>query len=66
LLDRPPIGKFRPIRSARVPPEEQIADQPMDFRPPIGVARALQVHDRGFEHRQGFIGIPLFFQAFRK
>ena len=66
-LDRPPIGNFRPIRSARVPPEEQIAHQPMDFRLPYGVAApALEVHDRGLERRQGFIGIPLFFKAFRK
>ena len=38
----------------------------MDFRLPYGVARALEVRDRGRERRQGFIGIPLFFKAFRK
>ncbi len=66
-LDRPPIGSFRPIRSSRVPPQEQIAQEPMHFRLPWGVAApALEVHDRGLERRQGFIGIPLFFEAFRK
>jgi hypothetical protein len=66
-LDRAAIGNFRPTRSARVPPQEQIAHQPMDFGLPYGVAApALEVHDRGLERRQGFIGIPLFFDAFRK
>jgi hypothetical protein len=32
----------------------------------MGVARALEVHDRGLKSRQGFIGIPSFFKAFRK
>src|SRR5690242_11609946 len=66
-LDRSPVGNLGPIRSARVPLEEQIADHPMHFRFPYGVAApALEVHDRGLERPQGFIGIPLFFKAFRK
>jgi hypothetical protein len=47
-------------------PEAQIAHQPVDLRLPCGVARALEVRDRGLERRQGFIGIPSFFKAFRK
>jgi hypothetical protein len=39
----------------------------MDFRLPMGVAApVLEMHDRGLERRQGLIGIPLFFKAFRK
>jgi hypothetical protein len=32
----------------------------------MDVPRAPEVHDRCLERRQGFIGIPLFFEAFRE
>jgi hypothetical protein len=39
----------------------------MDFRLPCEItALRFDVRDRGLERRQGFIGIPLFFEAFRK
>ena len=62
-LDRPPIGSFRPIRSARVAPQEQIADQPMVARLVGDKALPADVMAEIVERTDG---IPLFVEEMTK